>query len=111
MSNNIFNIKSSENVNKLSLTLSCYHKSTEKFYFLYAIGIVNSYFILLMKAQSTGFVHSEEKRELSESLIYKACTRLSFFLPKSKSAVRYILVTTLQPSKLYAENNQQSRGG
>lgn len=62
MSNNIFNIKSSENVNKLSLTLRCYHKSTEECSFLYAIGIVNSYLILLMKAQNMGFVQPEEEK-------------------------------------------------
>lgn len=59
----MLNIKLSENVNKLSLTLSCYHKNTEKFYFLDAIGIVNSYFILPIKAQNIGFIQSEaEKR-------------------------------------------------
>lgn len=62
MNNNIFTIKSSENVNKLSLTLRCDHKSSEEFSFLYAIGIVNSYFILLMKAQNMGFAQPEEEK-------------------------------------------------
>lgn len=73
MSNNIFNIQSSENVN--SLTLSCYHKSTEKFYFLHVIGIVNSYYILLRKAQNIGFVQSkkEKGKKFGESLIDMRC--------------------------------------
>lgn len=68
MSNSTLNIKSSEKVNK-SLTLSYYHKSTEKSYFLFCTGAVNSYYIPLMKAQNIGLAQSkkEEKgKELSQ---------------------------------------------
>lgn len=62
MSNSTFNIKSSEKVNK-SLTLSCCHKSTEKSYFLFCIGVVSSYYIPLVKAQNIGLASSKEEEK------------------------------------------------
>lgn len=82
MSNNTFNIKSSEKVNK-SLTFSYYHKSTEKSYFLFCIGVVNSYYIPLMKAQNIGLAQSkkEEKgKELRQPLI-DVRHALTFLIP------------------------------
>lgn len=104
MSNNTFNIKSSEKVNK-SLTVSYYHKSTEKSYFLFCIGVVNSYYIPLMKAQSK---KEEKGKELSQPLI-DVRHALTFLIPKSQSSFKYILSFSISyPSKLCG-NNQQGR--
>lgn len=62
MSNSTLNIKSSEKVNK-SLTLSYYHKRTEKSYFLFCIGAVNSYYIPLTKAQNIGLARSKKEEK------------------------------------------------
>lgn len=78
----MFNIKSSEKVNK-SLTLSYYHKSTEKSYFLFCIGAVNSYYIPLMKAQNIGLTQSKKEKkgkELSQPLI-DVRHALTFLIP------------------------------